>query len=280
MKKLTIYDLISMKRSGSKIVMLAAYDYPTAAMVDKAGIDLILVGDSVGMVVLGYNNPLPVTMDEMIYHSKAVVRGAKRALVVGDLPFMSYHVNVEDTIRNAGRFVKEAGVDAVKLEGGAEVAHKIEALVEVGIPVQGHIGLQPQRAFMSGGFKIQGKDAETAKKILKDALAIEKAGAFSVLLEFVAAEVSQRISNELKIPAIGIGSGPYCDGQSLVLQDLLGINENPPPFAKKYANLSQTMNTALGEYVREVREGAFPREENTIHMDREESKKFKDLPRE
>jgi len=224
MSKITVSNLLSMKHYGEKITMLAVYDYPTAILVDRSGIDLILVGDSVGMVILGLKNPLPVTVDDMIYHSKAVARGTKRALVIGDMPFMSYHVSDEDTIRNAGRMIKEGAVDAVKLEGGIKVADKVKTLVDMGIPVQGHIGLLPQRTSVSGRFRVQGKDAATAGEILDDALALEKAGAFSILLEFVSAETAKMVTEELAIPTIGIGSGPNCDGQSLVLQDLLGMN--------------------------------------------------------
>lgn len=279
MGKVTVTDLAAMKQKGEKITMVTAYDYPSALLVDKSGIDVILVGDSVGMVVLGYKNPLPVTVDDIIHHTKPVVRGAERPLIVGDLPFMAYHVSVEDAIRNAGRVIKEGGADAVKLEGGAEVFEKVRALVSVGIPVQAHIGLMPQRASVSGRFKVQGTDAESAAQIIEDAIVLEKAGVFSIVLEFVASEVAQVITERLTIPTIGIGSGPHCDGQVLVLHDILGAYEEAPPFAKRYANIHEAMFTALKSYGDDVRGEIFPGEEHTVHMDPEEARKLAALKR-
>jgi 3-methyl-2-oxobutanoate hydroxymethyltransferase len=275
--KKTIKEILSMKQMGDKITQITAYDYPMARLADLAGMDMILVGDSVGMVVLGYKSPIPVTVDDIIHHTKPVARGAKSPLIVGDLPFMSYHVSVEDSIRNAGRIIKEGGADAVKIEGGTGVKEKIEVLTEVGIPVQGHIGLMPQRATVQGGITVQGTDAESAASILEDALAIEEAGAFSVVLEFVAAEVAQVITERLDIPTIGIGSGLHCDGQVLVIYDVLGIYERIPPFAKKYADLRETILGALAEFKRDVRKGGFPGEEQTFYMNAEEKERLDNL---
>lgn len=277
-KKVTIPDLLKMKREGRKITMVTAYDYPSALLVDQAGIDIILVGDSVGMVVLGYESTIPVTVDEIIHHTKAVVRGARRPLIVGDMPFMSYHASIEDAIRNAGRIVKEGGADAVKLEGGKEVAKKVQAIVEVGIPVMAHIGLTPQRVSMIGGYKVQGKDAETAKKIIEDAITLEEAGAFAIVYEFVTAETAKIITEKLTIPTIGIGSGPYCDGQVLVLHDILGMFKGGvPPFAKQYAQLSETILRALETYRDEVSKRMFPAKEHTFYMGAKEYKKLLSL---
>jgi len=274
MAKVTVSGIQAMEERGEKIVMVTAYDYPSALIVDRAGIDMVLVGDSLGMVVLGYKSPIPVTVDEIVHHTKAVARGAERPLIVGDLPFMAYHASVEDAIRNAGRIIKEGGADAVKLEGGEEVAEKVEALVKAGIPVMAHIGLMPQRASISGGFKVQGAEAETAAGIIDDALALEAAGAFAVVLEFVTAETAELITKGLSIPTIGIGSGPRCDGQVLVLHDLLGVYERAPPFAKRYADLREAALGALRGYRDEVRRGAFPGDEHTVHMDPEEQEKL------
>jgi len=274
MAKVTVPDILSKKDRGEKITQVTAYDYPSALMVEEAGLDMILVGDSVGMVVLGYESPIPVTVDDIIHHTRPVVRGAKTPLIVGDLPFMAYHVSVEDTIRNAGRIIKEGGADAVKLEGGREVADKVKALVDVGIPVQAHIGLMPQRASVLGGFRIQGATAEAALGIIEDAVALEDAGAFSIVLEFITVEVAKAITETLSVPTIGIGSGLHCDGQVLVLHDLLGVYENVPPFARKYANLREVALRALKGYGEDVRIGAFPDGEHTVHMDTEERQRF------
>jgi 3-methyl-2-oxobutanoate hydroxymethyltransferase len=272
--KKTIKEIISMKRSGKKITQITAYDYPIARLAHQVGIDMILIGDSVGMVVLGYESPIPVTVDDIIHHTRAVVRGAKEPFIVGDLPFMSYHVSVEDSIRNAGRIIKEGGADAVKLEGGIGTKDKIEAITQVGIPVQGHIGLMPQRATILGGITVQGTDVESAISILEDALAIEEAGAFSIVLEFVASEVAQAITERLEIPTIGIGSGLHCDGQVLVVHDVLGIYEKIPTFAKKYADLRETILEALEGFDRDIREGSFPGDEQIVHMEVDEKEKL------
>ena len=260
-------------------MMVTAYDYPSALLADGAGVDAILVGDSLGMVVLGYRSTIPVTLDEMVHHTGAVARGVGRALVVGDLPFMSYHASTEDAIRSAGRLIQEGGADAVKLEGGAEMAGRIKSLVEVGIPVMGHIGLMPQRASISGGFTAQGRDADSAAGIIRDAEALEEAGVFAIVLEFVAAEVAEAITERLSIPTIGVGSGPHCDGQVLVLHDILGVYERSPPFAKRYAELHEVIHSALRGYVEEVRGGVFPGEEQTVHMDPGERERLKRLLR-
>jgi 3-methyl-2-oxobutanoate hydroxymethyltransferase len=275
MVKITVSKLWKMKEKGEKITMITAYDYPTALLVDKAGLDMILIGDSVGMVVLGYANPVPVTVEDIIHHTKAVVRGAKTPLIVADMPFMSYHISIEEAKRNAARLIQEGGADAIKLEGGKDVAPVVKAIVDAGIPVQAHIGLMPQRASVGGAFKVQATDAETAKAILEDALALEEAGAFSVVIEFVTAEAAKLITERLRMPTIGIGAGPYCDGQILLNYDLLGVYENPPPFAKLYVNLNKTITDAFIAYRDEVRASKYPAEEHTIHMNREEAKKLK-----
>ena len=274
MAKITVSKLMKMKERGEKITMVTAYDYPTALLVDKAGIDIILVGDSVGMAMLGYKTTVPVTVDNIVHHTQAVVRGAKNPLVVADMPFMSYHISPEETKRNAARLIQEGGADAVKMEGGKDVAPMVKALVDVGIPVQAHIGLMPQRASVGGAFKVQGKDVLTAKVILDDALALEKAGAFSVVIEFVTVEATKYITEKLKMPTIGIGAGLYCDGQILLSTDLLGVYESQPPFVKLYSNLNKTMLEAFSTYRTEVQGSKYPAEEHVVHMAREESKKL------
>ncbi len=275
-KKVTPVDIQQMKREGRKITMLTAYDYPTALLEDRAGIDIILVGDSVGMTVLGYENTIPVTMEEMIHHTKAVTRGAKFALIIGDMPFMSYQTSEREAILNAGRFIKEGGADAVKLEGGASVKEIVRAIVKAGIPVMGHIGLTPQTISMLGGFKVQGKDAQTAQRIIDDALLLEEAGAFSVLLEAIPAPIAKRITERLKIPTIGIGAGPHCDGQVLVVHDMLGLFDRfTPKFAKRYVNLSQEMLKAFETYRQEVLQGIFPTDQHSFHIDEKELEKIK-----
>ncbi len=275
-KKVTPVDIQQMKREGRKITMLTAYDYPTALLEDRAGIDIILVGDSVGMTVLGYENTIPVTMEEMIHHTKAVTRGARSALIIGDMPFMSYHSSEREAILNAGRFIKEGGADAVKLEGGASVKEIVRSIVKAGIPVMGHIGLTPQTISMLGGFKVQGKDAQTAQRIIEDALLLEEAGAFSVLLEAIPAPIAKRITERLKIPTIGIGAGPHCDGQVLVVHDMLGLFDRfTPKFAKRYVNLSQEMLKAFETYRQEVLQGLFPTDQHSFHIDEKELEKIK-----
>lgn len=274
-KKLTVMDIQNMK-SERKITMLTAYDYPTAILEDRAGIDIILVGDSVGMTVLGYENTLPVTMDEMIHHTKAVSRGTKYAFIIGDMPFMSFNTSERDAILNAGRFVKEGGADGVKLEGGASVKDIVRAIVNAGIPVMGHIGLTPQTVSMLGGFKVQGRNAQTAQKLIDDARLLEDAGAFSVLLEAIPYLVAKKITESLKIPTIGIGAGPYCDGQVLVVHDILGLFDRfTPKFAKRYVNLGELMLKAFEEYREEVISGRFPTEEHSFHIDMEEFSRLK-----
>jgi len=248
-----------------RISMVTAYDYSTAMLVDKAGIDMILVGDSLGNVVLGYENTLAVTMDDMIHHSKAVVRGTRNAMVVGDMPFLSYHISIEEAVRNAGRFVQEAGVQAVKLEGGQERIATVKAILDAQIPVMGHIGLTPQSVNAFGGFKVQGKDLETANKLIKDAKALDAAGVFAIVLEGVPAKLAQRVTAEVSVPTIGIGAGVYCDGQVLVINDMLGMTSgHVPKFVKKFANLEPLIISALQDYKREVEEGTFPGEEHSF----------------
>jgi 3-methyl-2-oxobutanoate hydroxymethyltransferase len=275
-KKFNIVDMQNKKRDGKKITMLTAYDYPMARLVDDAGIDSILVGDSLGMVVLGYESTVPVTMDEMIHHAKAVRRGTKYAFLVGDMPFGSYQISKEEAIRNAGRFMKEAGCDAIKLEGGDEVAEVTKAIVDAGIPVLGHLGLTPQTISKLGGFRIQGKTAEGATKILDQALKLERAGCFAVVLECVPNEVARIITEQLKIPTISCGGGPYCDGQVLVTNDMVGIFDRfTPKFVKQYIKLSPLILDAFKKYKEEVENGAFPDEEHSFSIKEEELSKLK-----
>jgi len=275
-KKITPVDIQAMKREGKRIAMLTAYDYPTALLEDRAGIEIILVGDSLAMTVLGYENTLPVTMDAMIHHTQAVTRGAKYALIIGDMPFMSYNTSERDAILNAGRFMKEGGADAVKLEGGASVKEIVKAIVRAGIPVMGHIGLTPQTISMLGGFKVQGKDAQGAQKIIDDALSLEDVGAFSVLLEAVPAPIAKRVTERLNVPTIGIGAGVHCDGQVLVVHDVLGLFDRfTPKFAKRYVNLSELMLKAFDSYREEVTKGTFPTDQHSFHIDEKELGKVK-----
>jgi len=274
-KKITPVDIQAMKVAGKKITMLTAYDYPMALLEDRAGIDIILVGDSVGMTVLGYENTLPVTMDEMIHHTKAVTRGAKAALVIGDMPFMSYNTSERDAILNAGRFMKEGSADAVKLEGGASVKDIVKAIVKAGIPVMGHLGLTPQTISMLGGFKVQGKDAKAAQKIIDDALMLEDAGTFSVILEAIPAPIAKRITERLAIPTIGIGAGIHCDGQVLVVHDMLGLFDRfTPKFVKRYVNLSESMLKAFESFREEVSRGEFPTDQHSFHIEEKELSKI------
>jgi 3-methyl-2-oxobutanoate hydroxymethyltransferase len=265
MPKITILDIYKKKAEGRKITMLTAYDYPTAQIVDQAGIDMILVGDSLGMVVQGVSSTLPVTMDEMLYHTRLVSRAVQSAMVVGDMPFLSYQTDKAEAVRNAGRFLKEAGAEAVKLEGGSQMAEAINAVVNAGIPVVAHIGLTPQYVHMLGGFKVQGKDEAAREKILADARAVQDAGAFSVVLEAIPADLAGEISKMLHIPTIGIGAGVDCDGQVLVLHDLLGLFDRfTPKFVKKYANLKDQALKAVKEYKLEVESGSFPSQEHSF----------------
>lgn len=258
-KKVTAPSLMEMKARGEKISVLTAYDYAFGRLADEAGIDVALVGDSMGMVVLGYETTLQVTMEDMLRHSAAVARGAKRALVVADMPFMSYQVSEEDALRNAGRLMKEAGVQAVKLEGSDHIARIVERIVDTGIPVMGHVGLTPQSVHQFGGFRMQGKDAENADRIRREARALQEAGAFAVVLEAIPSALAAEITAELAIPTIGIGAGPDCDGQVLVVHDMLGLNDrHVPSFVKQYASLWQISLDAIKAYDSDVKEGRFP----------------------
>ncbi len=255
----TIHDLTTWKAAGRRFPMLTAYDFPTARILDRAGIPVILVGDSLGNVVLGYDSTLPVTMEEMLHHSRAVARGAEEALLVGDLPFMSYQASTEEALRNAGRFLKEGGMHAVKLEG--PLFELAEAMSALGIPVMGHLGLTPQSVHAMGGYRVQAKTEEAAERLLADALGLEKAGAFALVLEGVPAEVAKRVTSSLRVPTIGIGAGPHIDGQVLVLHDMLGLGPGPDPkFVKRFADLGDEIDRAVRAFAREVEEGAFPDE--------------------
>ncbi|MDT8306209.1 MAG: 3-methyl-2-oxobutanoate hydroxymethyltransferase [Anaerolineae bacterium] len=274
-RKTTILDLHEKKRNGEPITMLTAYDYSGGLLVDEAGIDLILVGDSLGMVMLGLESTVPVTMDQMLHHCRAVARGARHAFLVGDMPFMSYEPDRREAVRNAGRFLKEGGMDSVKLEGGVPVAETVAAINTAGIPVMGHIGLTPQSASKLGGFRVQGKTAASARRLLADALALEKAGAYAIVLEAVPAPVAAAISQRLAVPTIGIGAGPSCDGQVLVYHDLLGLFERfTPRFVRRYANLNETIHTALVQYRDEVMSRKFPAAEHTYDIEEEELAAF------
>jgi 3-methyl-2-oxobutanoate hydroxymethyltransferase len=259
-KRVTVPAIRAMKHS-QRITMLTAYDYPSAKVVDAAGTDIILVGDSLGMVVLGYPDTLSVTVDDMIHHTRAVARGAQRGLIVGDMPYLSYHVSDEEAVRNAGRFIR-AGAHAVKIEGGKSTRIKsVEAILDAEIPVMGHIGLTPQSVNALGGFKVQGKGTEEARRLIDEAVALEQAGCFSLVLECVPTELAAFITERITIPTIGIGAGPACDGQVLVLHDLLGLYDgHTPKFVRKYANLAEDMTKAIGAYLTDVREGRFPDE--------------------
>ncbi len=274
-QKVTIAELHRKKQNREKITMITAYDYPTARLVDEVGIDTILVGDSLGMVVLGYDSTVPVTMEEMLHHCKAVSRGAKYGFIIGDMPFMSYQSSIHKAIENAGRFIKEAACDCVKLEGGSEMAHVVEAIVNAGIPVCAHIGLTPQTATKLSGFKVQGKDADSAKELIQSARDLESAGAFMIVMECIPDLLAARITNELSIPTIGIGAGKGCDGQVLVYHDLVDLFERfTPKFVKQYINLSPMIKEALAQYKKEVEEGIFPGAEHSFTMSAEEAKKI------
>ena len=266
MAKITIRTIKDKKQRGEKIVALTAYDYPTAKILDSLGIDIILVGDSVGNVVLGYESTLPVTMEEMLHHTSAVKRGVKNALLVGDMPFLSYQPSIEEGIRNAGLFIK-AGAEAVKIEGGRQFIPLIERLTQSGIPVMGHIGLTPQWIHSFGGYRIQGRTAKDALALLEDAILLEKAGIFSLVLEGVPMQVAKLITENLSIPTIGIGAGPYCDGQILVFHDLFGLGDFIPKHAKVMVDLKEVISQGVRRYIEEVKEGIFPTEQNTVLMD-------------
>ena len=263
MRRITTTQVVKKKQKAEKIVMITAYDYPTACLVDEAGVDVVLVGDSLGMVVLGYETTLPVTLEEMIHHTKAVARGVKRALVATDMPFLTYQTGPADALRNAGRLLAEAGATAVKLEGGTEICPQVRALVDAGIPVIGHLGLTPQSIHVFGGYKLQGRDEESAQKLLRDARALEQAGVFSIVIECVPEELAARITSSVSIPTIGIGAGIHCDGQVLVLHDMLGIaGKVRPRFVKQYARLADVILEAVEQYTQEVRQGKFPAPEH------------------
>lgn len=267
-KKVTTATFRQKKERAEPITMLTAYDYPTALAEDQAGIDSILVGDSLAMVVLGYQTTLPVTMEEMLHHCRAVSRGAKYALLIGDMPFMSYQASTEDAVRNAGRFLKEAGMEAIKLEGGRDRQEAVRAIVAAGIPVMGHLGLTPQSINQFGSFKPQARKAAAARRLLEDALLLEEAGCFSLVLESVPARLAQLVSSRLAIPTIGIGAGVGCDGQVLVTHDLLGLFDRfTPKFVKKYANFGAEMRRAFGEYISDVQARTFPADQHSVEMD-------------
>jgi len=263
--RVTIHGLLEKKRDSKKIVMLTAYDFPFAQIADEAGVDAILVGDSLAMVVQGMENTIAVTMDEMIYHTKMVSRASKRAMVIADMPYLSYQISVEEALRNAGRFLKEAAAQAVKLEGGREVADRVSALTAAEIPVMAHIGLTPQALHRMGGYKVQGKTEDAAKRLIEDAKILEDAGAFSITLEAIPAELARRITSEISIPTIGIGAGPGCDGQVLVLHDVLGLFERfTPKFVKRYGDLKSAALKAITEYKDEVEKGTFPDKDHSF----------------
>ncbi|MFH2011420.1 MAG: 3-methyl-2-oxobutanoate hydroxymethyltransferase [Pseudomonadota bacterium] len=265
MGKTTILDLQKMKDEGEKITMLTAYDFPTARILDACGVDILLVGDSVGNVVLGQANTLPVSIEDMIHHTKAVAKGCKNALVVIDMPFMSYQTSIEDAKRNAGRMIKESGAEVVKLEGGANMEDTIRAITDIDIPVMAHIGLTPQSIHKMGGYRIQGREDKQGQKLLADAVAVERAGAFSVVLEAIPSKLAKEITKKLKIPTIGIGAGVNCDGQVLVINDLLGLSGDfRPKFVKKYINLEEVISKAVKEYISEVKSEAFPSDEHSF----------------
>ena len=269
-KKIPVPGFKELKRQGKKIMMVTAYDYPTAVIIEKTDIEMILVGDSLGMVVLGYDGTVPVTVEDIIHHAKPVVKGAPNTHIVADMPFMSYQVSIEDAIRNAGRLIKESGADSVKLEGGLDYAPTVKAIVKAGIPVMGHIGLTPQTAGSLGGFKVQGKDAKAAQNLIDSAIALEDAGAFAIVLECIPAPLAKIISQKLTIPTIGIGAGVYCDGQVLVTQDMLGLFDRfVPKFVKQYAQIGQLELEAFNKYAEEVALGVFPDDAHSFSMKEE-----------
>jgi 3-methyl-2-oxobutanoate hydroxymethyltransferase len=268
MTRISTADVREMKKRGEKIVMMTAYDYPTARLVDEAGADMILVGDTLGMVVLGYDSTLPVTMEDMIHHTKAAVRGSKRAMVVGDMPFMSYQTGWQDAMRNAARFLQETACGAVKLEGGVRSAETVKKLVEAGIPVMGHIGLTPQSVNQVGGFKVQGKTPAAAVQLMHDAQALEQAGAFAIVLELVPAPLAELLTGRLSVPTIGIGAGVHCDGQVQVFHDMLGLYDQfVPKHAGRYADVGAIIRDAVARYAADVRSGAFPTDKQSFKMD-------------
>jgi 3-methyl-2-oxobutanoate hydroxymethyltransferase len=267
-QRISITDLKAKKKRGEKVVMMTCYDYPSARLLEAAGVDILFIGDTLGMVVLGYDTTIPVTMEEMLHHTKAVVRGSSRAHVLADMPFMSYQTSPEEALRNAGRLLKEGGAQSVKLEGGVRVAETVRFVVDAGIPVMGHIGLTPQSINQLGGYKVQGKTPAAAVRLVNDALALEQAGAYAIVLECVPAPLAQTISERLTVPTIGIGAGPHCDGQVQVFHDLLGLFADfVPKHAKRYADLGSQITEAVRGYVDEVRDGRFPTEKESFFVD-------------
>jgi len=259
-KKVRTTDLRAMKERGERIAMLTAYDAAMARIMDNAGVDVLLVGDSLGMVVMGFDTTVPVTVDMIVHHSKAVSHGTSRAMIVADMPFLSYQITIEEALRNAGRIIQEGGAEAVKIEGGRPIKEVVTRLVDIGIPVMGHLGLTPQAVHQLGGYRIQARDQEGFKELLEDAHTLEEAGVFSIVLECIPPEAAQAVTEDIKIPTIGIGAGPHCDGQVLVSYDMLGLLETVPTFVRKYANLSNCITEGVRNYVRDVREGRFPHE--------------------
>lgn len=277
-KKVTIPYLMEQKRSGNKFTMLTAYDYPTAKALDESGVDILLIGDSVGMVVLGYENTLPVTMEDIIHHTKPVVRAAERAMVVSDMPFMSFQISSKEAMRNAGRFLAEAGAQAVKVEGGDEIAKTVSKIVGMGVPVMGHLGLTPQSIHQLGGYSLQANAVDDAKKLIREAKTLEEAGCFSIVLEKVPAQIAGMVTRSIGIPTIGIGAGPDCDGQVLVVQDLLGLYEKfVPKFSKQYAHLGDEIRKAAAQYVKEVKAGEFPAAEHSFDADEKVLKSLQEM---
>jgi len=277
-KKKSVHDFLKMKQSAEKITFLTAYDYPTAQFAEAAGLDMLLVGDSLGMCVYGYKGTVPVVMDQMIYHADAVRRGAPHTFVIGDMPFMSYQSSADKAVENAGRFLKEADCDAIKLEGGVRVADKIRAIVDAGIVVMGHIGLTPQSSGQLGGHKAQGRTAEAAKLVVEDALAVQSAGAQMILLEAIPPELGAYITKKLTIPVLSIGAGPACDGQLLIVSDMIGqFQAFTPKFVKKYGRVAEMVTDAMKAYCEDVRQGNFPAEEHCYRMLADEDKKFEEL---
>ncbi len=275
LQKVTTNDIIEKKKKGEKIVTITSYDYAFAKIVDKSGIDLILVGDSLSMVMLGYTNTLSVTMNEMIHHTKAVSRGVSNALIVGDMPFLSYKVDKVEAVKNAGRFIQEGGAEAVKVEGGTEICPTIKAMIDADIQVMGHIGLTPQAIYQFGGFLVQGKTIEAAKKLILDAKNLEEVGVFSIVLESIPWQIAELITNSVDIPTIGIGAGPYCDGQILVIHDMLGIfTDFKPKFLKYFGNIGQDINRALNNYKDEVISGIYPDREHSYEFPQQELTKI------
>ena len=264
-KRITTRSIVEKKKTGEKITALTAYDYPTARLIDQAGVEIVLVGDSLGEVVLGMESTLPVTMDMMIHHASAVTRGVEHALVVGDMPFMTYQISPEEALRNAGRYMQEAGIHAVKLEGGHSVIDSVKLIIDAGIPVMGHLGYTPQSKYKIGGPRVQGRTDSEGERILKDARELEAAGVFSIVLEVIPQDLAREVTAAVSVPTIGIGAGPHCDGQVLVVHDLLGLTMNGTPrHAKRYADIGKVMSEAFKQYVKEVKEGAFPGEEHSF----------------